>query len=80
MYVLGNAVLLAYIAINCFDQVYASRSRTINTILSHTEPSMSSTILQQAVESRRALAVCLFVTIAAFQFGYDSSYYSGMLC
>ncbi|KAG9958768.1 general substrate transporter, partial [Aureobasidium melanogenum] len=40
---------------------------------------MSSSAFQQAVDSRRALAVCLFVTIAAFQFGYDSSYYSGIL-
>ncbi|KAG9949566.1 general substrate transporter, partial [Aureobasidium melanogenum] len=40
---------------------------------------MSPSVFQQAVESRRALAVCLFVTVAAFQFGYDSSYYSGIL-
>jgi len=26
----------------------------------------------------RAIAICLFITIAAFQFGFDSSYYSGM--
>lgn len=25
----------------------------------------------------RAIAICLFITIAAFQFGFDSSYYSG---
>ncbi|KAJ5702696.1 general substrate transporter [Penicillium malachiteum] len=27
----------------------------------------------------RAIAICLFITIAAFQFGFDSSYYSGIL-
>ncbi|KAJ5937820.1 general substrate transporter [Penicillium verhagenii] len=27
----------------------------------------------------RAIAICSFVTIAAFQFGFDSSYYSGIL-
>jgi hypothetical protein len=26
----------------------------------------------------RAIVICLFITIAAFQFGFDSSYYSGM--
>lgn len=25
----------------------------------------------------RAIVICLFITIAAFQFGFDSSYYSG---
>ncbi|KAJ5459614.1 general substrate transporter [Penicillium daleae] len=27
----------------------------------------------------RAIGICLFITIAAFQFGFDSSYYSGIL-
>jgi hypothetical protein len=26
----------------------------------------------------RAIGICLFITIGAFQFGFDSSYYSGM--
>lgn len=25
----------------------------------------------------RAIGICLFITIGAFQFGFDSSYYSG---
>ncbi|KAJ5959867.1 general substrate transporter [Penicillium vulpinum] len=32
-----------------------------------------------ALAEWRAIGICLFITIAAFQFGFDSSYYSGIL-
>ncbi|KAJ5097386.1 general substrate transporter [Penicillium angulare] len=36
-------------------------------------------IVDSARAEWRAIAICLFITVAAFQFGYDSSYYSGIL-
>ncbi|CAI7638585.1 unnamed protein product [Penicillium glandicola] len=43
---------------------------------------MTTTQTSAAASARaewRAIAICLFITIGAFQFGFDSSYYSGIL-
>jgi MFS transporter, SP family, sugar:H+ symporter len=34
-------------------------------------------IASYLAEQWRAILICLFITIGAFQFGYDSSYFSG---
>lgn len=37
----------------------------------------TQTLWQEVKTCWRAVVICIFVTIGAFQFGYDSSYYSG---